>query len=155
MSDTDAKTWDGPGWTVLATPGRTIDLRSNGGSLGINDQDASILCETLLACAEDDQLRSFESCMMAHEASPSPEMQEFLGQQDGFNIFVWGEGSFVHIDAQYTFINLSIHKDEAHSVAVALLEANDHWSMGPCPDCGYSMAEHPCNCCPEPGDYCL
>jgi len=123
--------WSGVSWSIIATPGEEFKLKAEGGVIEIDDQDVEMLCETVLDSADDDALRSFESC--ADFDCPS--------------IFVWGEGDFVKIDAQYTFINLSILKSEAYEFAVALLAARDHWSLGPCKYCGISMGDHPCNGC--------
>jgi hypothetical protein len=141
------KTWQGPSWRLVVTPGEDIRFYASGGVLAIDDQDVDMLCENILACSQDGALRSFESCVMPHEVTLPSYLQQEITNQSVLQIFTWADDKFLHIDAQYTAIKLSLPTSEAHEVAVALLEANDYSTVGPCRYCGVSVAEHPCNGC--------
>ena len=138
--DPTHKRWLGKGWAVLAVPGGQIILNCGSREIEIDEQDVGELSIALLDTARDGRMRILDSCVMG-------------GPAEWFSILVQvpdGAVSMLRIDPQYSSVEVDVPRGQAYELSGALLSAGEHWSNGPCPRCGISLADdHPCNGCPS------
>jgi hypothetical protein len=146
--------WTGEGWRLTTVPGEDPQLLCGEDLLIVDDQDARELAECLLACGEDGALRVFESCADGPQKGalgiPQEDRHAGAWARDEYLVFVSSQGEQLIVEAQAAPKPLSVARTQAYSLSVALLEAADHCTAGPCPLCGHSLAdEHPVNGCPD------
>lgn len=131
--------WSGAGWNISACPGTDIRLTAAQGQLTVDDQDVEEVAHALLSCADDGLTRIIESC------ADGPAHIWYV-----VAIGIDSDGKNLVIDAQYDPVELTVARSQAHPLAAALLDANDHAVAGPCPWCDVPMDDdHPSNGCPE------
>jgi hypothetical protein len=127
-----ARTWTGDGWTLTATPGTDPHLYAFDAHIAVDAVEIAQLCEALLGSADDGALR-----VVVSGSEPR-------------SVYVLTRGGRLHIHPDDRRAPIDVPRGEARALALALLDAEEHASSGPCPHCGVSIAgDHAPNGCSE------